>query len=92
VAQRHDELANEQVALDAQLTKLHRCKVMMGTERAATTIDFPKAQAQARGDAATINHEGTPHLTFTRASQNIVVATSLLDTLPAPSTDGVNKV
>jgi hypothetical protein len=26
VTQCHDELANEQAALDAQMTKLHRCK------------------------------------------------------------------
>jgi hypothetical protein len=39
---------------------------------------------------ATINHEGTPHPTFRRASQNVVVA--LLDTLLMPSIDGVGRV
>jgi hypothetical protein len=58
-------------------------------ERVAT-IDFTKAQAQARPIVAAINHEGTPHPTFASASQN--VTTTLLDTLPALSTDGVDKV
>jgi hypothetical protein len=29
---------------------------------------------------------------FARASQNVVAAAALLDTLPAPSTDGVGEV
>jgi hypothetical protein len=91
VAQHHDELARDQEALDAQLTKLHRHKAALGTERAAT-IDFTKAQARARAITTTINHEGTSRPTFARASQNVAAATVLLDTLPAPSSDGVDKV
>jgi hypothetical protein len=60
-------------------------------ERAAT-IDFTKAQAQAKSIAVTINHEGTPHPTFVRASQNMAAAAAPLDTLTAPSTDEVDKV
>jgi hypothetical protein len=90
-AQRHDELASERAALDAQLTKLHYHKVVLKTER-ATTINFTKARAQARAIAATINREGPPHLTFTTASQNMAIAAAILDTLLVPSTDGVDKV
>jgi hypothetical protein len=32
VAQRQDELTNEQAALDAQLTELQRCKATLGIE------------------------------------------------------------
>jgi hypothetical protein len=41
-----------------------------------------------------INHEGGggQHPTFARASQNVAVAAALLDTLPTPSTDWVDKV
>jgi hypothetical protein len=60
-------------------------------ERAAT-IDFTKVQARARAITATIIHKGTPHPTFARASQKVLAATMLLDTLPAPSIDGVDKV
>jgi hypothetical protein len=35
----------------------------LGMEQ-ATTIDFMKARARARAVATSINHEGTPHLTF----------------------------
>jgi hypothetical protein len=41
-AQCHDKFTTERVALNAQLTKLHRCKATHGTER-ATTIYFTKA-------------------------------------------------
>jgi hypothetical protein len=33
-----------------------------------------------------------PHPTFARASQNVAIAAALLDTLPVPSTDRVDKV
>jgi uncharacterized protein YqfA (UPF0365 family) len=91
VTQHHDELAGEQAALDAHLTELHRCKAALGMERAAT-IDFTKARALVRAIATAINHECTPRPTFARASQNMVAAAALLDTLPAPSTNGVDKV
>jgi hypothetical protein len=56
----------------------------------ATTMDFTKVRVWTRATATAINHEGTPHQTFARASQNMVVA--LLDTLPMPSTDTVGMV
>jgi hypothetical protein len=40
----------------------------------------------------TINLEGTPSTTFSRASKNVAAVASLLDTLLAPSTDGASKV
>jgi hypothetical protein len=54
-------------------------------------VDFTKAQAQAREVTTAINHEGAPCPTFARASQNRATAATLLDTLPAPSTDGADK-
>jgi hypothetical protein len=58
----------------------------------ATTIDLTKARAQARAVAAAINLEGPPCPTFARASQNVATIVALLDTLPVPSTDRVDKV
>jgi hypothetical protein len=73
------------------MTELHRCKAMLGIEH-ATAIEYTKAQALARAITATINQEGTPHPTFPRASQNVAATTMRLDTVPATSTDGVDKV
>jgi hypothetical protein len=56
---------------------------MLGTEWAAA-INYTKARALAGAIAVAIKHEGMPHPTFPRASQNVVVATTLLDTQPAP--------
>jgi hypothetical protein len=64
---------------------------MLGIER-ATAIDYTKARARSRAIAVIINHEGMPHPTFLRASQNVAVTATLLDTLPTPSTDRVSKV
>jgi hypothetical protein len=60
-------------------------------ERGATN-NFTKVRAQARTVTFTINHEGTPCPTIARVSQNVPAAAMHLDTLPTPSTDGVNKV
>jgi hypothetical protein len=64
---------------------------MLGMEQDAT-INFTRALAWARAITATINHKGMPCLTFARASQNVAAAAGLLDTLPTPSTSGLNKV
>jgi ethanolamine utilization protein EutA (predicted chaperonin) len=58
----------------------------------AAPINFTKVQAQARAIVDAINNEGTPHPTIARVSQDVAMATVLLDTLPVPSTDGVSKV
>jgi hypothetical protein len=42
--------------------------------------------------AAAINREERQLPTFSRASQNMAAAAALLNTLPASSTDGVDKV
>jgi hypothetical protein len=39
-----------------------------------------------------LHHDGTLRPTFARASQNMAAAAVLLDTLPVPSTDEVDKV
>jgi hypothetical protein len=90
-AQRHDELAGGWASLDAQLTKQYRHKAVPETEW-TTTINFTKARARAKSITATINYEGLPHPTFARASQNVALVAALLDTLPAPSIDRVDKV
>jgi hypothetical protein len=64
---------------------------VLRTEQAAT-IDFTKTRARARAVATAINHRGTTHLTFARASQNVAAGAMLLDTLLAPYTDGVRKM
>jgi hypothetical protein len=89
--QRQDELTGERATPHAQLPKLHRRKAALGTERAAT-INLIKARAQARAIAAAINREGMLRPTFARASQNVAVAVALLDTLPEPSTDRVDRL
>jgi hypothetical protein len=58
----------------------------------ATTIDLTKGRARARAIVAAINREAPPHPTFARASQNVAAASTPLDTLPTPSTDGVDMV
>jgi hypothetical protein len=73
------------------MIELHRHKAMLGTEQAAA-IGYAKAGARARAVAIAINNEAMPPPTFHWASQNIAVATTLLDTLPTPSTDGISKV
>jgi hypothetical protein len=55
-------------------------------------VDLNTVQALARDVAAAINYDGTQCPAFTRANQNVEVATVLLDTMPAPSIDGVDKV
>jgi hypothetical protein len=74
-----------------QLTELHQCKAELEMEQ-ATIIDLMKASARARAIAVAINREVLPRPTFARASHNMAAAAALLDTLPMPSTDGVDRV
>jgi hypothetical protein len=90
-AQWQDELAGERASIDAQLIELHHRKSMLETER-ATKIDVTKARARARAITTAINREGVPRSTFTKASQTVAVTAALLETLPAPSVDRVDKV
>jgi hypothetical protein len=58
----------------------------------AIMVDITNARAQARDVAANINRDGPPCPNFASASHNVVTAVALLDTLPTPFTDGVDKV
>jgi hypothetical protein len=73
------------------LSELHHHKSMLEIEQAVTD-DLTNAQARARDVITTINREGLPRPTFAIASQNVAAMTALLDTLPAPSVDEVDKV
>jgi hypothetical protein len=64
---------------------------MLELERVVTII-FTKAQARTRDVSTAINYKGTLHPTFTRASLNVAAVVALFDTLPAPSTNEVDKV
>jgi hypothetical protein len=55
-------------------------------------VDLTTTWARARDVATTINHEWMQRPAFTRASQNMAAPIVLLDTLQAPSMDGVDKV
>jgi hypothetical protein len=87
--QRQGELIDERAAIEAQLTELHHRKSALEIEH-PIMVDLTKARARAV--AATINREGPPQPTFSRANENVVAAVALLDTLPAPSIDRVDKV
>jgi hypothetical protein len=58
----------------------------------AITVDLTNSRSRASGIAAMINREEAQRPAFARASQNMAMAATLLDTLHAPSTGGVNKV
>jgi hypothetical protein len=64
---------------------------MLEMERVVTII-FTKAQARTRDVSTAINCKGTLHPIFTRASLNVAAVVALFDTLPAPSTNEVDKV
>jgi hypothetical protein len=55
-------------------------------------VDLNKARARARAVTAAINGKGAPCPTFAKASKNVATAAALLDTWPAPSINGVDKV
>jgi hypothetical protein len=88
---RQGELISKQAAIEAQLSKLHHRKSALETY-CVVMVNLTDAQARARDVTPAINQEGPPHPTFVWASQNVAAAAALLDTLPAPSTDGVDKV
>jgi hypothetical protein len=64
---------------------------MLEAER-SLTVDLTTAWTRARDVSATINHKGMQLLDFPRANQNVVAVATLLDTLPASSADGVDRV
>jgi hypothetical protein len=91
VEHRAAQWQGERAAIEAKLTELHHHKSALEIER-VVTVDLTKAWARARAIVAAINREGVPCPTFIRASQNMAVAAALLDTLPAPFGNGVDRV
>jgi hypothetical protein len=55
-------------------------------------VDLGTARARTCDITTIISHEGRQHPAFATTSQNIAVTVVLLDTLPAPSTDGLDSV
>jgi hypothetical protein len=55
-------------------------------------VDLTTAWAEAKRVAPAISCEGAQCPAFTRASQNMAAVAMLLDTLPAPSVNGVDKL
>jgi hypothetical protein len=77
----------------AQLYGPHQHKPTLDAER-VLTVDLTTARAQTKGVTPILSHEGGggQHPAFPRASQNVAVMAMLLDTLPPPSTDGVDML
>jgi hypothetical protein len=55
-------------------------------------VNLTNARAQARDVTAAIHSGGAQWPAFARASQNVAMVATLLDTLPAPFANGVDKV
>jgi hypothetical protein len=68
----------------------------LADERAAVMVRLAdlhqRESALKAGQAMMIDHAERELPTFIRASQNVAAVATLLDTLPAPSTDGVGEV
>jgi hypothetical protein len=64
---------------------------MLKTER-AIIVDPTNTWARAKDVATAINRDGAQHPTLARASEDVTVVAMLLDTLEAPSFNGVDKV
>jgi hypothetical protein len=64
---------------------------MLEVER-VLMVDLTATRAQAKGVTPAISPEGGHHPTFARDSQNVVIADALLDMLPPPSIDGVDRL
>jgi hypothetical protein len=80
-----------QAIMAAQPYELPRHKPTLEAER-ILTVDLAITQAQAKGVTPTISREGGQHPAFTKASRNMVTMATLLDTLPPPSTDWVDRL
>jgi hypothetical protein len=84
-------LLNHLALLDNFVKQQHHRKPTLEIEW-TVMVDLTNTRAQARDVIAATNHEEPPCPTFTRASQTLAIVAALLDTLPTPSTDGVDKV
>jgi hypothetical protein len=89
--QQRGQLTSEQATIEAQLAELRHCKSTLDTKW-VIIVNLTNAQPSDRDLTTAINREGAQCPAFARASQNMVVMAALLDTLPTPTTDGVNKV
>jgi hypothetical protein len=79
------------VVTAAHLYILPQHKPTLEAER-ILAVDLTSNRAQANGGAPTIRHEGDQCSAFAKASQNMATAAMLLDTLPPPSTDEVDRL
>jgi hypothetical protein len=61
-------------------------------EERILTVDLTATGAQAREVAPTTSRERDLRTAFARASQNVATSSMLLDTLPPPSADGVDRL
>jgi hypothetical protein len=84
-------LVSKQVTITTQSPELHHREPMLRTER-VVTVDLTTSQARPKGIAPAISRDGGPCPAFTSASQNVTTVAVLLDTLAAPSADGVDRV
>jgi hypothetical protein len=82
------KLAGKQATIAAQPVEPHHREPALRVEW-VLTVDLATTQARARGIKTTISHERRQVPAIARASQNMAM---LLDTLPAPSVDRVDRV
>jgi hypothetical protein len=85
------KLAGKQATIAAQPVEPHHREPALRVEW-VLTVDLATTQARARGIKTTISHERRQVPTIARATQNMGIVAMLLDTLPAPSVDGVDRV
>jgi hypothetical protein len=55
-------------------------------------VDLTNSRARASDVTTIANRKGVQRPAFARSSQNVAVVIALLDTLPTPSVDEVDKV
>ena len=82
-AQRQQQLADEEVAIEAQLTEHQRRREALDTEQ-GRLVNNTTARVRARHVAAALSRDEAPRAPFARASQNVAAATALLETLRNP--------
>jgi hypothetical protein len=81
---------NECKPILSKLTSRERWR--NGEAERILTVDLTTTRSQPKGVTPTISHEGGKRPTFVRASQKVVTAAMLLDTLPPPSIDRVDRL
>jgi hypothetical protein len=76
---------------NSKVTELHHNKLTLEIER-DITVDLTNGRARARDVITAINREGEQRPALAKASQNVVMGVTPLDTLLAPSADATGKV